>query len=60
MDLKYNTEQEVNELQFNFVRSKLSSLIAYRKTDTSFFIKPLLFQGHKKQIEKILNSLSNG
>ena len=57
MNLQYNIEQEVNETQYNFVKARLSSLIAYRKTEEKYFIKPLGFQGMKSKIEEILTKL---
>jgi hypothetical protein len=57
MNLQYNIEQKVNQKQYNFVKSKLSSLIAYRENNGEYFIKPLSFQGHKKLIEEALTNI---
>lgn len=58
IQLKLNKEQEVNQSQFNLIRSHFSSLIAWRKEENKFFIKPLLFQGYKTQLESMLNKLN--
>lgn len=58
MILNINTQTEVNESQYKLIQSRYSWLIACRKKDERFFIKPLLFLGYKQQIENILNKLS--
>lgn len=57
MNLELNKEIEVNKYQYALVRTKLSSLIAYREKDGKYFIKPLIFQNHKTIIEGMLSSL---
>lgn len=55
--LQINTQTEVNQNQYNFIKAKFSWAIAYRKDGDKFFIKPLLFYGYKTLIEKYLNQL---
>ena len=55
--LKLNEPIEVNQDQYKLIQAKYSWLIAYRKEDGKFFIKPLCYFGRKKQIEEALNKL---
>lgn len=58
MELTYNVPLEVNENQYNWVRANCKGLLAHRKDkEGKFWIKPLCFMGHKKQIEDNLNKL---
>ena len=58
MELEINKQVEVNEKQFNWVRAYCTGLLAYRKaSEGKFYVKPLVFMGHKKQIEDSLAKL---
>lgn len=58
IQLKLNTEQEVNPNQARLIQKHFSSLIAWRRDGEKYYIKPLLFQGYKSTIEGMLNQLN--
>ena len=54
MKIEYNVKIEVTEKQYNLSINRLNGIVAFRKENDKFYIKPLLIQ-YKKEIEKILN-----
>jgi hypothetical protein len=55
MKIEYNVKIEVTEKQYNLSINRLNGIVAFRKENDKFYIKPLLIQ-HKKEIEKFLNT----
>jgi len=56
MELKLNEQVEVSENKFKIFKKYFSHVVAYRKSGNKYFIKPLLWDGHKAQITEILKS----
>jgi hypothetical protein len=54
-EIEYNVQIEVTEKQYNIARSKLDGIVAFRKENGKFYIKPLLIK-YKKLIQSILNN----
>ena len=54
-EIEYNVKIEVTEKQYNIARSKLDGIVAFRKENEKFYIKPLLIK-YKKLIQSILNN----
>ena len=50
MELAYNIEQEVTQEQFKVALSEFSGYIAHRKTESTFFIKPMTLKSRIRQI----------
>jgi len=55
MKIEYNVQIEVTEKQYNKSINRLNGIVAYRKENGKFYIKPLLIQ-YKKEIQEILNT----
>ena len=55
MKLLLNTPTQVTKEQYNQFRVLFAGLVAHRTENNKYYIKPLLFLGHKKQMELILN-----
>ena len=55
MEIQYNVQIEVTEIQYNKSINRLNGIVAYRKENNRYYIKPLLMQ-YKKDIKTILNS----
>jgi len=54
MEIQYNVQIEVTEKQYNLSINRLDGIVAFRKENNKFYIKPLLMK-YKKHIESILN-----
>ena len=54
-EIEYNVQIEVTKKQYNIAISRLNGIIAFRKDNNKFYIKPLLMK-YKKHIQSILNS----
>lgn len=58
ISLKLNVPFEVNKNQYLWCKQNLKGLFAHRKDEFGkYWIKPLLFMGHKVKIEEILTKL---
>ena len=55
MEIQYNVQIEVTEKQYNLSINRLDGIVAFRKENNKFYIKPLLMK-YKKHIQSILNS----
>lgn len=55
MKIQYNVQIEVTETQYNKSINRLNGIVAFRKENGNFYIKPLLMQ-YKKDIEQVLKN----
>ena len=54
MEIQYNVEIEVTEKKYNLAINRLDGIVAFRKENNRFYIKPF-FMKYKQTIQSILN-----
>jgi len=54
MEIQYNVQIEVTEKQYNLEINRLDGIVAFRKENNRFYIKPLWMK-YKQIIQSVLN-----